>query len=59
MELKSEVIQVDDVQAAVEMYFERRWTDGLPIVPPTEEAVAAMIEYVGRDPQESWIFSRV
>ena len=26
--------------AAIEICFERGWTDGLPIVPPTEEAVA-------------------
>jgi hypothetical protein len=29
------------------------WTDGLPLCPPTEDRVAAVIEYLGRDPQES------
>ena len=28
----------------IEWYFEQGWTDGLPVVPPTPEAVAAMIE---------------
>jgi hypothetical protein len=31
--------------------FERGWTDGLPVVPPTPERVAAMLG--GRDPQQS------
>ena len=33
---------------AVEVFHERRWTDGLPIVLPTEERVAAMIAGSGR-----------
>lgn len=52
MKLKSEMVDVADVQAAVELFFERRWTDGLPVVPPTEKAVTDMIEYSGRDPEE-------
>ena len=52
MELKSERIDVADAWEAVELYFERRWTDGLAIVPPTEERVERMIRYSGRDPQE-------
>ena len=31
--------------------FERGWTDGLPVVPPTPERVAAMLG--GRDPQQT------
>jgi len=31
---------------------QQRWGDGLPIVPPTEERVRRMIEYVGREPNE-------
>ena len=27
----------------VEWYFEQGWTDGLPVVPPTPETVAAMV----------------
>ncbi|MFC1970423.1 hypothetical protein ACFLV0_00565 [Chloroflexota bacterium] len=53
MELRSEKVHVDDALAAVEIFFERKWSDGLAIVPPTEEAVGEMIEYVGRDPQET------
>ena len=33
----------------VEWYFEQGWTDGLPVVPPTPPAVAAMVEALGGD----------
>ena len=33
----------------VEWYFEQGWTDGLPVVPPSPEKVAAMIEALGGD----------
>jgi hypothetical protein len=33
----------DDPAALIEAYFERGWTDGLPVVPPTEASVAAML----------------
>src|SRR5207253_893943 len=51
--LVSERITVDDYEDAVELFFERRWTDGLPVVLPTRRRVEAMIGHVGRDPQES------
>jgi hypothetical protein len=35
----------------VEWYFERGWTDGLPVVPPTHRAVDAFVEALGGDPQ--------
>ena len=34
----------------IEWYFERGWTDGLPIVPPTPERVASMVKALGGDP---------
>lgn len=52
MELKSERIDVADAHGAVELFFQRRWTDGLAIVPPTEEKVQEMVRYAGRDPAE-------
>ena len=33
---------------AVEAYFERGWTDGLPVVPATAEAVRPFLEAAGR-----------
>ncbi len=34
-----------------EVYSSRGWTDGLPIIPPTEGRVRAMMAAVGRDPE--------
>ena len=34
----------------VEWYFEQGWTDGLPVVPPTREAVDAVVAVLGGDP---------
>lgn len=33
-------------------FYQKGWTDGLPILPPTEEAVQKMVAFTGRDPQE-------
>src|SRR5205823_4374405 len=33
-------------------FYERGWTDGLPIVPPTEEAVAEMLRWTDRAPSD-------
>jgi hypothetical protein len=35
----------------VEWYFEQGWTDGLPVVPPTPEKVAAMVAALGGAPE--------
>jgi len=40
--------QEDEVEAA----FERGWTDGLPVVPPTERRVLAMLQGTRRKPDE-------
>src|SRR3989304_3637733 len=37
---------------AIEAYFANGWTDGLPIVPPTEAAVREFVQRAGRDAQE-------
>ena len=39
----------DDVDA---LYQERGWTDGLPIVPPTEARVKAFLNWTDREPHE-------
>src|SRR3990172_13050446 len=53
MNLVSERLNVDDYEEAVELFYKRHWTDGLPVVLPTPRRVEALIEHVGRDPQES------
>jgi hypothetical protein len=46
------LLEVDDDPAAILAAFcERRWCDGLPIVPPTEDRVLAMLD--GRPPDRS------
>src|SRR4030088_379532 len=35
----------------VEWYFDQGWTDGLPVVPPTGERVAACITALGGEPE--------
>ena len=48
--LTSTAIPVDDPLAAIELFMESGWTDGLPIVPPTPELVRRMVG--DSDPQE-------
>ncbi|MFH1487080.1 MAG: hypothetical protein ABIH46_13495, partial [Chloroflexota bacterium] len=52
MKFKSTLVPAEDIDDAIEVCYQRGWTDGLPVVPPTEAKVAKMIEYLGRDPQE-------
>jgi hypothetical protein len=42
----------DDLWAANAFFEEKGWTDGLPIIPPTEERVARMLEAIQRDSQD-------
>src|SRR5262245_66518678 len=51
--LQSERVEVADDLWAVNAFFEEKgWTDGLPIIPPTEERVGQMIAAVNRNPQD-------
>jgi hypothetical protein len=52
MLLASRVYDVDDLGAAQELYHANGWTDGLPIVPPTEDAVRACLEWAMIPPDE-------
>jgi hypothetical protein len=44
--------RVDGFRAAVEYCYAEGWTDGHPVIPPTEPEVAAMVAASGRDPLE-------
>ncbi|MBI3028001.1 MAG: hypothetical protein HYY64_00600 [Candidatus Rokubacteria bacterium] len=44
MSLTSRRYSVADPAEAIELCFEKGWTDGLPVVPPTEERVRAMLD---------------
>ena len=52
MFLRAQRIAVKDFSHAVELFYAQGWTDGLPIVPPTEDKVEAMLRMVQRDPRE-------
>jgi hypothetical protein len=45
--LTSKIYDVGDFAAAQEFYHSNGWTDGLPVVPPTEAAVEACLAWVG------------
>jgi hypothetical protein len=41
----------DSLDAVNRIFYQRGWTDGLPIIPPTEERVDNMIRHYGWDPK--------
>ena len=50
MLLASKTYDVDDLFAAQELYHANGWTDGLPVVPPTADAVAACLDWAMTPP---------
>jgi hypothetical protein len=50
--LTSKTYDVDDFAAAQEFYHASGWTDGLPVVPPTEVAVEACLEWALMPPDQ-------
>ena len=44
------MLTTDDLDSWIELSYELRLTDGLPVLPPTREAVARLIEGSGLDP---------
>jgi hypothetical protein len=50
--LKSRRIEIGGDEDEQEAMYERGWSDGLPLVPPTEERVLRMLDGTARDPQE-------
>lgn len=47
-----ERIRLPDAWAAIEHFFHQAWSDGLPVVPPTDVLVQQMLRAVSRDPGE-------
>jgi len=43
-------MKVEDAFEALELFWRNNWTDGLPVVPPTEERVNEFLEYARLDP---------
>src|SRR5580692_9311832 len=52
MQLASKTYDVDDIQAVQELYHANGWTDGLPIVPPTQAAVEACLDWALMPPDQ-------
>lgn len=52
-EIVPDVLEVEDWLGAVELFYEKGWTDGHPVIPPTEDRVEALLSGVpDRDPDE-------
>jgi thiol-disulfide isomerase/thioredoxin len=50
--LLSRRVEIATLEDEAEAFFDRGWTDGLPIVPPTEVRVLAMLDGTSRSPDE-------
>jgi hypothetical protein len=52
--LVSEKIHIENSDEVINnLFIERGWSDGLPIIPPTEERIQRMLSFLGdKDPQE-------
>jgi hypothetical protein len=65
MALHAAAIETKDALDAVELFYRKGWTDGLPIIPPTERLIQAMLDKVhmkpdtiiGSIPERSRIFT--
>jgi hypothetical protein len=56
--LASKRHKVNDVAEAIEFCFQQGWTDGLPVIPPTEPAVRGMLDAAGLEPGHEIAFIR-
>ena len=50
--LRSRRVEIAELEDEVEALYDRGWTDGLPVVPPTEARVLRMLEGTTRAPHE-------
>jgi hypothetical protein len=46
------VVEIDEIRRVIEDYFERGWTDGLPVMPVTDSILGEFLAQTGRDPDE-------
>src|SRR5438876_11329116 len=51
--ISKRITVADDPEAIFERFASEGWTDGMPIVPPTEERVARMLMFTDLDPSFS------
>ena len=50
--LSAEALDAEDFFQAVELYYDRGWTDGLPVMPPTEKRVRAFLDAAALEPDQ-------
>lgn len=50
--LSMEPLSVGSLEEATDLFYDQGWTDGLPVVAPTSEAVERMLTCAGRDRDE-------
>ena len=50
--LNSKRLEVEEAVDANEFCYEQGWTDGLPVIPPTEDKVLEFLDLVGRHPSD-------
>lgn len=50
--LRARRVEIASQEDDIEAMYRRGWSDGLPLVPPTEKRVLAMLGGTSRDPQE-------
>jgi hypothetical protein len=50
--LQSRSVEYSDYWDWFELACEQGWTDGLPLAPPTEERVGAIVDHLGRSPED-------
>jgi hypothetical protein len=55
-EIQSTRYTVSDTAEAIELYYAKGWTDGLPIVPPTKGGIRAMLNAAGLEPGDEITF---
>lgn len=52
MQLSSSMLEADDFTSLQELFRSRGWSDGLPIMPPTADAVEAFLEWALTPPDQ-------
>jgi hypothetical protein len=50
MALRAAAIETRDALDAIELFYQKGWTDGLPVIPPTEHRIRAMLDTVQMEP---------
>ena len=49
MTQETNIAAPEEAAALIELYYEKGWTDGLPVIPPSESSVNAMLTAAGLD----------